>query len=1207
MLLEGLDKPAGTQPGSKHDLNKQHSQQPIGHNRRGASAKGAQMRQHQEVSPAASVDSGSLVQYEPDDGEDECDCSRNRQTTSGESHDHELDFNSEESGSQDQIQVSPQIQSKHHHRSHQQQQQSMNKSINRRLLEQRSSASRAFGPLMQSKATSTNSESICTSSSGYGDSGRRLDAARLMADENEPSEGSANEDLIPSRTIAIQCDLKLSSVKRDGYLLTDSASSDLASMQASSISSTRYGFYRLTPETLGQRRLLARSISSRNIAHLEAEADGGQAGGEPAHLRAPSEAGSSTADTEAREELGHAARPRADGAGPRHEQRAPPAGRPDRRLERRLQRDQQAAERARGSLPHRPKTALSYVSNSRLGGEEASDRSLSGLEDDEPAGALRNRRPLNNRAVSHELLSGPGARAAIVRAPLGREIDTISSTSSEGELGERERYRVPCSEEILLTRRSQQVPLAAAPTNYSAARTRPNGAASRTGPAQGAGARRSQTLTDGLGHALSASRQPIRSSDSREPAESRRVQKCAKFVEGGATGARSSDEEPRRLSRFSSMSLSRAPSRSCNLIGGQIRRATAATPTRNANEPPAATGGGRRPNRPGRGRAGSGGLGAAGASMRKDRSSSQQALSGGTRTMAPSCCLEAEQGAASRQIGRSSSMKQVNSVTNNGARLLSPGGEQRVSGRSCATDCDSSCCEQAGPGRPLAAARRSSSRLAEGAHESAAPLQRPERPSGAVKRSESEDSESPVTRTWANPSSARVSSARQTPRGSRAAQRVPSRAARRSHSMRDAANGLLNYHHQHQQPRQDGSDVDDHDDHYRDDHDDEEEEDEDEACLHRLESIGDRGLTNERFERIYRTNQAAEEARAAAEARAGELGSQSEESSEQGTNSAGSSLATGRLAPGDLLTRAAVHHQQLDFDSQQRLNAIGLPELDGRAPLASSHTLNRRNAAAVQNSASSASSHLGLARAFAGSSQYATTGRRPAYARAQPLGAPHHGPAITGRALSQQSLTRPTMPLSRRLRRSGNASGSQSAASDVGGSSMSLVSRMRYENAHTRTPVVMYIPQAMPKSSSSEHIRRSSSTLLRRSSRQSASKPSRHSSQDRAARKGASRQASDSEGASSSSMLRTLVKPRSSRLQSAATGNGAALSRAPSGCRRPPAARGRELSDDEETMDRIGQLATEIDSYKFRRRYSVPKDAKINWFSKLKQRVTSKG
>lgn len=251
-----------------------------------------------------------------------------------------------------------------------------------------------------------------------------------------------------------------------------------------------------------------------------------------------------------------------------------------------------------------------------------------------------------------------------------------------------------------------------------------------------------------------------------------------------------------------------------------------------------------------------------------------------------------------------------------------------------------------------------------------------------------------------------------------------------------------------------------------------------------------------------------------------------------------------------------VRSHQLDYDSQQRLNESGLPKVN---PLTTTAASRPREL----------SPYNGLTRGTTNVQGLYTSGGSP---------------QIRGRAMSQQSLTRPTMPLSSGRRRGGSNSGS-----DVGGSSMSLVSRLhgRYENAHTRSPVVMYIPPTVPKSSSllgepSTSIVKSSN--LRKSSRSR----QKSSSQDRS-RKSFSRNGSDSE---SSSLFKTLVKPRSRQgnYSSKRIGRGH---------------NGLFDDDDEENMDGVGQLASELDTYKFRRRYSVPKDAKINWFAKLKQRVSS--
>jgi len=233
----------------------------------------------------------------------------------------------------------------------------------------------------------------------------------------------------------------------------------------------------------------------------------------------------------------------------------------------------------------------------------------------------------------------------------------------------------------------------------------------------------------------------------------------------------------------------------------------------------------------------------------------------------------------------------------------------------------------------------------------------------------------------------------------------------------------------------------------------------------------------------------------------------------------------------------------LDYDSQYRLNESGLPELNTFDP-----------------------------QSYLTKDSNSFTGLNGSYEKSAP---------IAGRAMSQQSLARPTMPPVYGRRRACSNSGS-----DVGGSSMSLVSRLhgRYENAHTRTPVVMYIPKAAPRHNLSADGINSRSYTLRKSSRLK----QKSSFLDR--KRSLSRNGSDSE---SSSMLRTLVKPKVKPNLTSKRGSrlhGSSLNQ----------------NDDEEDLDGVGRLASEVDSYKFRRRYSVPKDAKINWFAKLRQRVTPK-
>lgn len=273
--------------------------------------------------------------------------------------------------------------------------------------------------------------------------------------------------------------------------------------------------------------------------------------------------------------------------------------------------------------------------------------------------------------------------------------------------------------------------------------------------------------------------------------------------------------------------------------------------------------------------------------------------------------------------------------------------------------------------------------------------------------------------------------------------------------------------------------------------------------------------------------------------------------------------------------------QQLNHDSQYRLNESGLPEVsthDDDILDDASRRFSRDTApfpeSYAQNPNSRQRHHQYQPRTLADTKFDRSAGGQF---------------MVSGRAWSQQSLTRPTMPLRNVGRRQG---GSNSGGSDVGGSSMSLVSRLngRFESARTRSPVVMYIPKSSSRSDLVDppgSVSISKSNTLKKRSTLSRSKASRsHTGSKRSL---ASKNESDSE----SSMLRTLIKPRQSRAQ-----DNYANKRLATGSRQ------RNNDDDEENVDNLGQLASEMDSYKFSRRYSVPKDAKINWFSKLRQRVS---
>lgn len=269
--------------------------------------------------------------------------------------------------------------------------------------------------------------------------------------------------------------------------------------------------------------------------------------------------------------------------------------------------------------------------------------------------------------------------------------------------------------------------------------------------------------------------------------------------------------------------------------------------------------------------------------------------------------------------------------------------------------------------------------------------------------------------------------------------------------------------------------------------------------------------------------------------------------------------------------------QQLDHNSQHMLNESGLPEVYPKHEDDSRQSKHRSH-----NNYPTISSTLTRDRV---PSQYQTN------SMAEDQSSIDVG-MIPGRAWSQQSLARPTMPTLTRGRR---RNGSNSGGSDVGGSSMSLVSRLngRFETARTRTPVVMYIPQSTTRPELPMEV----NTLDGRSSK--ARKGNRSNMRASSSQMGSKRSlTSKQESDTDTSMLRTLIKPRQVRNQNQSDYD---LHNKKSHPVKPESRFDRE---DEEDIDNLGRLASELDSYKFSRRYSVPKDAKINWFSKLRQKVS---
>lgn len=358
----------------------------------------------------------------------------------------------------------------------------------------------------------------------------------------------------------------------------------------------------------------------------------------------------------------------------------------------------------------------------------------------------------------------------------------------------------------------------------------------------------------------------------------------------------------------------------------------------------------------------------------------------------------------------------------------------------------------------------------------------------------------------------------------------------------------------------------------------------------------------------------------------------------------------------------AYHARLLDHDSQCRLNESGLPEIIGQSSLMTNGPvknnnndnnleqvqLKQRRTATTDAAESNSSAKIRNNPVYLNENVDINFGRSSMLLNETNLrnnlsnGNSKIGSSATMSRIAGRSKTRNSLV-------SGSAIGSKfdEPSSDVGGqslpasklanhrgSSMSLVAgkglngKSIYETPGTRTPVIMYIPPSKPKSelgmsshslnydarssiSASDRHHNKSSTLMSYSnsgkriggSRLSLSKSKLSRSQAGSKRSLSSKtnnhnNGSDSE--SSSSMLRTLLNPKQTNNQRQSL-SGTINSR------KTNSNHGNKNSRqvDDEGSDSVGQLASEMDSFHFRRRYSVPKDAKINWFSKLKQRVTS--
>lgn len=1235
MLLEGLDK-----QDSRSDLKSSTTTHPKttnltnNNNQKRITSKSKKSRQMKESSDSFEEHSAGSLTTRSSSGS-ACATSSRASSCAGRPNDPDDDDDdlldeSRSSLSQDFIEMSPKISRDH------------------RNKQSRHAMSSKFVPKMQSKATSTPaSDSFSTSGGGSLSEGGvgvpRGSNGLAMDDDNDDNENN-NYEAIPSRTIAVQCDLKASTVKRDGYLVE--SATDLASMQASSISSTRYGFYKLSPEAMEERRQLARSTSSRNIAHSSSGSSGRRGGRAIGQMDSPtsmSELSSNGKSIEDDDYLGRrdsyelhtntSRRPvmgELNGRPKSSSRTSTPAhlnesSRPTSRLD---------------SLPRRPKTALSYVSTSRL----RDDRSGSGSSPDRSASGDSGHRRLRARAVSQQVLSGPPTRTTEQRPLESAHSDSSETvaTTTGGAATNMDRYRVPCNEEVLvsLAKRTSQVVGGAASGGLGPqqqVRNNGHGSATMERRPRSSNVARSQILASPIGghdrshgddddddnddnvddydhnrreaqfmrrnnetfkrsatissgnnrysHNNAPQQQMPNEIINESPARQRHhhhhyqddslnqfntenmVVGPAKSANGQArlnTNAnRITNDSSRQPVRYGSMSLSRRPAplplidRSCNnlsQLGGhhlvnsnkQRRTSTGAGPELGTSTPVKSSGGSTLTRAASRQQ-----LLKQQAMMNTSDVESPLEMSGGRsrRTNA--------QQTSSAPIGRSTSMRQMPTAngTSRQTRGNRMGFEREESTQNYRSNNDDDDSED-DYGHNLEE---------NGRHfeSNAFRAQQMDASDDVVVVVESDDSESPMTKTWANPGSSKprqISPSHQNLAAPSAAHKVQSRRNRRSHSMRDVSG--------------EARDV--------------------------LNDAGEQQNYQNRYDQNDREHQ--EEMR---HYQAKQFQYNWESASDEL-----SSMENNPHTAQQLFSRAAAAHQhQLDYDSQHRLNESGLPETNSLASSSSSPKFYHNAPASCLGLSSGARQQTQTKQGDLNGSQrnsgYATTGRQR-----QPMTANGTRPeTITGRAMSQQSLVRPTMPLSsgRRLRRQTNGSGGSSGGgSELGGSSLSLMSSRflggsRYENAHTRTPVVMYIPQANSKQGSMSDLNggRSTSTT-RRSSRTRLTKAG-SSSQDNMRRKSSlSRHGSDNE--SQSSMLRTLVRPKGSRSSSGANGSHYASKRSSRLRRR---AAGDHSNGEDEDMDGVGQLASEIDSYKFRRRYSVPKDAKINWFAKLRQRVIS--
>lgn len=975
-----------------------------------------------------------------------------------------------------------------------------------------------------SSATNT-AHQHCNKATSTGDS---VSLASSSSGVEQEGASSAYREPIPSRTIAVQCDLKASSLKHDH--LFD------RSMQASSISSTRYGFYNFTPETLANRRKIERSISHRDITHLA----GSNGAGLPKGTSIPSKLGAQIEAPTSMSELSSSL-----SASDNELDNSTRSSRPVAYVDGRLPVDRLNGESSRrrllnangdyrrgygnkaplygsmldnsvtgqreSTLPRRPVTALSYVSSNRLRGQEHSTSGECSSDQESELAHSRGSQLIKSRAMSQQTL-------ARMRTPApGELLEAATSSSSSSDLGNIStktpanrssgdqssiNYQVDRStDEIVITKRGESAtPIKPPrPTLVSSAHNelvRDYRSLARSGsPARGG-----------------IDEQPVR--DSAQASRRAILRSANRLLESSTTDKKAG--APQMLGSFRDNG-EQPPSDRTGTSSRSMRDHSNRVYDENYNsydecaanyykpavaqKPDRADSGGERyfvsedEQRQASRFAARYTPGRINSSMSLSRPRTQVAplqqqqqaslTTGGYHTSRKPNTSQTLNGRAGSQTllsegpiyapNRDLNRRQSHTLNSNGNEVFRTTSMRHIERPSARYDQ----AKQYPVADHLAA---SENRRQDVYEREQADLDKSERTSAYKDYDDS--------RTWANPScklNGQTNGACATPKSHRRCSR--------SRSMRNVY---------------DGQNFNDN-------------------------NNGQTTTTNTEFYPLQQNNNF------------------------QQYHSSSESSAVDNAVP------QFIKAQPLDYDSQHRLNESGLPDVD-------SMTMQARKLSAP-------SSYLGTA--SGGHHQML-----PSYT----LG---RSSQIRGRAMSQQSLTRPSMPLASRRRRT--ATGGSNSGSDVGGSSMSLVSRLngRYENARTRNPIVMYIPQATQRFNQTDENKNNLDTNKSSTLRKSSRSRIKSSSQDRSKRSLSRNGGSDSE---SSSMLRTLLRPKSRHQVNNASKR-----------RMHNLVLDHQRDDEEEDLDRIGHLATELDTYKFRRRYSVPKDAKINWFAKLKQKVSSGG